>query len=150
MLAVNLTGTFLCTRQVIPAMLAAGGGRVVNLASVAGLRGYKTMAAYCAAKHGVVGLTRALALETAKHGVTVNAVCPGYTADTSMVDSAVHNVAEGLGKTPAEARAMLERLNPRGTLIAPREVANAVGWLLSPDAGAITGQAIVVAGGEVM
>ena len=150
MLAVNLTGTFLCTRQVIPAMLAAGSGRVVNLASVAGLRGYKTMAAYCAAKHGVVGLTRALALETAKHGVTVNAVCPGYTADTSMVDAAVHNVAEGLGKTPAEARAMLERLNPRGTLIAPREVANAVGWLLSPDAGAITGQAIVVAGGEVM
>ena len=149
MLAVNLTGTFLCTQQALPAMLAARAGRVVNVASVAGLRGYKTMTAYCAAKHGVVGLTRALALETAKHGVTVNAVCPGYT-DTAMADAAIRNISESLGKTRDEARAMLERLNPRGTLIEPREVANAVAWLLSPDAGAITGQAIVVAGGEVM
>jgi len=150
MLAVNLTGTFLCTQQALPAMLASGAGRVVNVASVAGLRGYKTMAAYCASKHGVVGLTRALAAEAAKHGVTVNAVCPGYTADTGMVDAAVRNVSAAFGQSPDEARTTLERLSPRGSLVEPREVANAVGWLLSPDAAAITGQAIVVAGGEVM
>ena len=148
MLAVNLTGTFLCTQHVLPAMLAARAGRIVNVASTAGLRGYKTMAAYCAAKHGVVGLTRALALDAARHGVTVNAVCPGYT-DTDITDAAVENLVAALGKTAAEARAMLVRTIPRGVLTTPDEIAGAVAWLCGPDAGAVTGTALPVAGGEV-
>lgn len=147
MLAVNLTGTFLCTQRVLPAMVAARAGRVVNVASTAGVRGYNRMAAYCAAKHGVVGLTRAAAAELAKHGITVNAVCPGYT-DTDMARSGIDNVARALGKTTADARAMLERTLPRGTLIEPEEVASAVGWLCSPGAAGISGQAIVMNGGD--
>ena len=148
MLAVNLTGTYLCSTQVLPAMLAAGDGRIVNIASTAGLRGYKTMTAYCAAKHGVIGLTRALALETAKYGVTVNAVCPGYT-DTDLTDSAVSNVVNVFGKTPEEARAMLVRINPRGVMTTPAEVAAAVAWLCAPESSAVTGISLPVAGGEV-
>ena len=148
MLAVNLTGTFLCTREVIPAMTAARWGRVVNIASTAGLRGYPKTAAYTAAKHGVVGLTRALALETAKLGITVNAVCPGYT-DTDMAAAAVSNLVRELGKTEEEARKMITRVNPLGRLIDPAEVAAAVGWLCSPAASGVTGQALAVAGGEV-
>ena len=148
MLAVNLTGTYLCTQRVLPGMLAAQQGRIVNVASTAGLRGYKTMSAYCAAKHGVIGLTRALALETAKHGVTVNAVCPGYT-DTDLTDTAVSNVVNALGKTPEEARAMLVKIIPRGVMTTPAEVASAVSWLCSPAAAAVTGVALPVAGGEV-
>ena len=147
MIGVNLTGTFLCTAAVVPAMLDAGWGRVVNIASTAGLRGYKTMTAYCASKHGVVGFTRALAAETARHGVTVNAVCPGYT-DTDMSDRAIANLVAALGKSPDEARAMLIRSIPRGQLTTPQEVASAVVWLCSPDAGAVTGIALPVAGGE--
>ena len=148
MIGVNLTGMFLCTQQVLPAMLAAGDGRIVNIASTAGLRGYKTMTAYCAAKHGVIGFTRALALETAKHGVTVNAVCPGYT-DTDLTDTAVSNVVSALGKTPEEARAMLVRIIPRGVMTTPAEVAAAVVWLCAPESRAITGIALPIAGGEV-
>lgn len=148
MLAVNLTATFLCTQQVLPAMLAAGAGRVVNVASTAGLKGYSRMAAYCAAKHGVVGLTRALARETAKHGVTVNAVCPGYT-DTHMARRAVSDLAHARNVSPEEALTMITRVNPRGTLMQPDEIASAVAWLCSPSAAAVTGQAIAVAGGEV-
>lgn len=149
MLAVNLTGAFLCTREVLPAMLAASDGRIVNVASTAGLRGYSRMAAYCAAKHGLIGLTRALAVETAKHGVTVNAVCPAYT-DTDMAKRAVDNLVAARGITPEEALQMLTRANPRGTLIRPDEVAAAVGWLCSPEASAITGLSVPVAAGEVM
>lgn len=148
MLGVNLSGVFHCTQQVLPGMVAAGAGRVVNVASTAGLRGYAKTAAYCAAKHGVVGLTRALALETARKGVTVNAVCPGYT-DTDMARAAVDNLVNALGKTPDEALGMITRVIPRGTLILPEEVASAVGWLCSPGASGITGQAVVVAGGEL-
>ncbi len=148
MIGVNLTGTFLCTARVVPSMVAAGNGRIVNIASTAGLRGYKTMTAYCAAKHGVIGLTRALALETAKAGVTVNAVCPGYT-DTELTDSAVANIVNAFGKTPAEARAMLVGIIPRGVMTTPDEVAAAVAWLCAPSSGAITGIALPVAGGEV-
>jgi NAD(P)-dependent dehydrogenase (short-subunit alcohol dehydrogenase family) len=147
---VNLTGTFLCTQQVLPAMIAAGSGRIINLASTAGLKGYANVAAYCASKHGVIGLTRALAAETAKTGVTVNAVCPGYTDDTDMFSAAIDNVMRITGKSAGDARAMLAKQSPRGTLITPQEVAGAVLWLCSPGASAITGQAIAVAAGEVM
>jgi len=149
MLAVNLTGTFLCTQQVLPAMLAARAGRVVNIASTAGLKGYGRMTAYCASKHGVIGLTRALAQETAKFGVTVNTVCPGYTEDTSLVNKAVENLSGGRGVSHEEALKMITRLNPRGTLIRPEEVAGAVGWLCSAEASGVNGQAIAVSGGEI-
>lgn len=148
MIAVNLTGTFLCTQQVLPAMLAAGAGRIVNIASTAGLKGYSHTAAYCAAKHGVVGMTRALAMETAKRGITVNAVCPGYT-DTDMAAAAIQNLVDA-GRTEDDARKAITRVMPIGRLIRPEEVAAAVLWLCSEDAAAVTGQAIAVAGGEVM
>jgi NAD(P)-dependent dehydrogenase (short-subunit alcohol dehydrogenase family) len=148
MLAVNLTGTYSCTMQVLPAMLAAADGRIVNVASTAGLRGYKMMTAYCAAKHGVVGYTRALAQETAKHGVTVNAVCPGYT-DTDLTESAVANLVAAFGTSPEAARARLVRIIPRGIMTSTAEVAAAVLWLCAPSSAAITGIALPVAGGEV-
>src|SRR5262245_56214579 len=110
MLAVNLTGVFLCTREVLPEMATRGTGRIVNVASTAGLVGYAYVAAYCAAKHGVVGLTRATALECAKKGVTVNAVCPGYT-ETDMVGAAVANIIAKTGKTESEVRAALVASN---------------------------------------
>lgn len=149
MLEVNLTGTFLCTRAALPGMLAAGWGRIVNVASTAGLTGYGYVSAYCAAKHGVVGLTRALALELASSGVTVNAVCPGYT-DTDIVRDAVANIVRKTGRDEAQARAELASRNPQGRLVAPEEVADTVAWLCGPGASAITGQAIAVAGGEVL
>jgi anthraniloyl-CoA monooxygenase len=149
MLGVNLTGTYLCCRQVMPGMLESGYGRVVNIASTAGLTGYAYVTAYCAAKHGVIGLTRALALEVARCNVTVNAVCPGYT-DTDLLDEAVANIVRTTGKTEEEARAALLRRNPQQRLMRPEEVANATLWLCLPGAEAITGQAIAVAGGEVL
>lgn len=148
MIALNLTSTFACTARVLPAMLARGHGRIVNVASTAGLRGYKTMTAYCAAKHGVVGFTRALAQETAKKGVTVNAVCPGYT-DTDLAQKGVRNLMDGLGKTEEEALAMLIRPIPRGQLTSVDEVADAIVWLCGHGAAAVTGIALPVAGGEV-
>lgn len=148
MIAVNLTGAFLCTQQVMPTMLLANAGRIINIASTAGLKGYSTITAYCASKHGLVGLTRALAAETAKTRITVNAVCPGYT-DTEMSQAGIRALMEA-GKSEDEARNLIARTIPRGTMITPAEVANAVAWLCSPGASAITGQAIVVAAGEVM
>jgi NAD(P)-dependent dehydrogenase (short-subunit alcohol dehydrogenase family) len=150
LLRVNLTGPFLCSRAVVPGMIAAGWGRIVNVASTAALKGYARTTAYCASKHGVVGLTRALALEMAKAGVTVNAVCPGYTDDTDMLEAAIDNVSRATGRSSDDARAVLARLSPRGTFVTPAEVADAVVWLCSPGASAITGQAIPVAAGEVM
>jgi NAD(P)-dependent dehydrogenase (short-subunit alcohol dehydrogenase family) len=149
MLRVNLTGTFLCTRAALPALLAAPAGRVVNIASTAGLTGYPYVAAYCAAKHGVVGLTRALAAELAATRVTVNAVCPGYT-DTDIVAEAVAVIAAKTGRGEDSARAALTARNPQGRLVTPDEVAAAVAWLARADAQAVTGQALPVAGGEVM
>lgn len=148
MIAVNLTGTFLCTQQVLPAMQAAREGRIINIASTAGLKGYSHVAAYCAAKHGVVGLTRALAMETAKQGITVNAVCPGYT-DTDMARAAIDTLVQA-GRSEDDARKAITRVMPIGRLIRPEEVASAVGWLCAPEAAAVTGQCIGVAGGEVM
>ena len=149
MMAVNLDGTFHCTHAALPDMLAAGWGRVVNIASIAGLIGQPYVTAYCASKHGVIGLTRALALEVAAKGVTVNAVCPGFT-DTDMAKDAVANIAAKTGRTPEQARAELAARNPQKRLIRPEEVANAVAWLCLPGSEAVTGQAITVAGGEVM
>ena len=130
-------------------MLAAGWGRIVNIASTAGLIGYAYVSAYCAAKHGVIGLTRSLALEVATKGVTVNAVCPGFT-DTDIVKDAVANIVAKTGRTPEQAQAELASRNPQKRLVQPEEVANAVAWLCLPGSDAITGQAISVAGGEVM
>ena len=145
---VNVTGTLLCIQQVLPAMLAAQSGRIVTVASTAALRGYSRMSAYSASKHAVLGLTRSLAAETARRGITVNAVCPGYT-DTEMAEMAAHNLVNGRGMSPEDARAAIARTNARGTLITPEEVAFTVGWLCSPEASGISGSAIVVAGGDV-
>jgi NAD(P)-dependent dehydrogenase (short-subunit alcohol dehydrogenase family) len=149
-LRVNLTGPMLCIQQVLPAMIAARSGRIVNIASTAGLKGYARVATYCASKHGLVGLTRAVAAETARDGVTVNAVCPGYVADTDIVRAAVENVSRTTGRSPEDALAVLARFSPRGDLITPQEVAATVVWLCSPAASAITGQAVAVAAGELM
>lgn len=149
MIAVNLGGTFNCTSAALPGMQAARWGRIVNVASTAGLVGYAYVSAYCAAKHGVIGYTRALALEVAKQGITVNAVCPGYT-DTPLLGGAVDNIVAKTGRSSDDAKATLAASNPQGRLIQPEDVARAVGWLCQPGAEAIHGQAIPVAGGEVM
>ncbi|MCG8271796.1 SDR family oxidoreductase [Aquamicrobium sp. NLF2-7] len=147
--AINLTGTYLVTRVLLPSLRKAGAARIINIASTAGMTGYAYVSAYCAAKHGVVGLTRSLALELARTGITVNAVCPGFT-DTPLLDAAVDNITGKTGRSADEARAALARANPQGRLVTPQEVADAVLWLSGEGAGAITGQAIAVAGGEVM
>jgi NAD(P)-dependent dehydrogenase (short-subunit alcohol dehydrogenase family) len=148
MMSVNLDGVFHCIQAALPGMLNAGWGRIVNVASTAGLIGYGYVAAYCAAKHGVVGLTRALALELAAKDITVNAVCPGYT-ETDLFEEAVANIAAKTGRAPEEARAELVSRNPQRRLVKPEEVANAVAWLCLPGSEAVTGQAIAVAGGEM-
>ena len=148
MLDVNLTGAYHCTRAVLPAMLAANWGRIVSVSSTAGLRGYAYCTAYCAAKHGLVGFTRALALEVAKTGITVNAVCPGFT-DTGVVRDAVRAITEQSARSESEARQTLISFNPQQRFVEPEEVANAVLWLCSPGSGSMNGQSIVVAGGEV-
>lgn len=145
----NLTGAFRCIHRVLPAMLEAGYGRVVNIASTAGLIPYRYSAAYCAAKHGLLGLTRALALELGHTGITFNAVCPGFT-DTDMVSNAIDTIVEKTGRSAAEALAALIAANPQKRLIQPDEVARVVGWLCLPGSSAINGQAIPIAGGEVM
>jgi NAD(P)-dependent dehydrogenase (short-subunit alcohol dehydrogenase family) len=149
MLDVNLSGAYRCIQAALPGMLDAGWGRIVNVASTAGLTGYRYVAAYCAAKHGLVGLTRALALELAAKGITVNAVCPGYT-ETDIVQEAVANIARKTGRSEEQARAELAAGNPQGRLVRPEEVAHAVAMLCMPDAAAMNGQSIAVAGGEVM
>jgi NAD(P)-dependent dehydrogenase (short-subunit alcohol dehydrogenase family) len=149
MLAVNLTGTFLCTRACLPDMIARGHGRIVNIASVAGLTGHPYISAYCASKHGVIGLTRALASELAPKDITVNAVCPGYT-DTDMVRAAVANIRAKTGRSEAEAIAAVTERNPQRRLVSPAEIAATVLWLVLPGAESVTGQSITLAGGEIM
>ena len=149
MLGVNLTGTLVCTQAVLPGMVARGWGRVVNVASTAGQVGYAYVSAYCAAKHGVIGLTRSLALEMARKGVTVNAVCPGYT-ETDIVRESIERVVAKTGRSAEEARAEFVKSNPQGRLVQPEQVADAVVWLCGDGASAVTGQSISVAGGEVM
>jgi NAD(P)-dependent dehydrogenase (short-subunit alcohol dehydrogenase family) len=148
MIAVNLTGTFHCSQAALPQMLELGWGRIVNIASTAGQRGYAYVSAYTAAKHGVVGLTRALALEVARKNITVNAVCPGYT-DTDILRASIANVAARTGRTDEQARAEFAAGNPQGRIVQPAEVASAVLWLCSQGASAMNGQSISVSGGEV-
>lgn len=147
-LAVNLTGTYLSTRQAAPDMLAAGFGRIVNIASTAGLRGAAYISAYATSKHAVIGLTRSLALEYASRNITVNAVCPGYV-DTDIVKEAIANIKHKTGRSDGEALAALVASNPQRRLVEPREVADTVMWLCRPGAESVNGQSIVLAGGEV-
>lgn len=149
MIEVNLEGAFHCIHAVLPAMLESKWGRIVNVASTAGLMGYRYVSAYCAAKHGLVGLTRSLAVEVATQGVTVNAVCPGYT-ETEILERTIEGIVAKTGRTQEQAREMLSAQNPQKKFIQPEEVANAVAWLCLPGSEAITGQSIAVAGGEVM
>ncbi len=146
--AVNVTGAWRCLRQVVPGMISRGEGRIIQVASTAGLKGYSGVAAYVSSKHALIGLTRAMALELGPSGITVNAVCPGYT-ETDMAREAIDNLVRVRGLSPEEARAKLARHNPSGRLVAPQEVASVVGWLCLPESGSITGQAIAVAGGEI-
>jgi NAD(P)-dependent dehydrogenase (short-subunit alcohol dehydrogenase family) len=147
MIAVNLSGVYNCTRAAIGAMVEAGSGRIVNIASTAALKGYAYVSAYCAAKHGVIGLTRALALEYATKGITVNAVCPGYT-NTEIVENAIDKIVAATKRSPDEALAEMVKVNPQQRLVEPEEVADTVMWICRQDS--ITGQSIAVAGGEVM
>jgi len=149
MLAVNLSGTYYGIQAVLPEMIKNDYGRIVNIASTAGLTGYAYVAAYCAAKHGVVGLTRAVAREVATRNITVNAVCPGYT-DTDIVHDAARKIAAVTRRSETEAVQAMTKTNPQGRLVQPDEVANAVAWLCMPGSESVTGQSIVVAGGELM
>lgn len=144
---VNLMGAVAVTQAALPAMLEAGFGRVVHVASTAALKGYPYVTAYVAAKHGLLGLVRALAQEVAAKGVTVNAVCPGFT-DTDIVAESVARIVAKTGRSEAEARAELAKHNPQKRLVKPEEVAAAVLLLCTPGAAAINGQAIAVDGGE--
>ena len=148
-MAVNLDALLHCCQVALPDLLAAESARIVTIASTAALKGYAYTAAYVAAKHGALGLTRALAAEYARTNLTVNAVCPGF-ADTEMVADAIANIQGRTGRSEAEARAELAKFNPQGRLVDPDEVANAVLWLCLPESRSINGQAIAVAGGEVM
>jgi NAD(P)-dependent dehydrogenase (short-subunit alcohol dehydrogenase family) len=148
-LNIDLTSAFLCIQQVLKPMMTSGFGRIVNVSSTSGLTGCAYVVAYCAAKHGLIGLTRALAMEVAKSGVTVNAVCPGFT-DTDIVTRSVDNIVKKTGRTAEQALGELVAHNPQGRLIQPQEVADAVGWLCLPGSRSMTGQSIAVAGGELM
>jgi NAD(P)-dependent dehydrogenase (short-subunit alcohol dehydrogenase family) len=148
MLAVNLLSAVTACQTVLPDMRAKNFGRIVNIASTAGLKGYAYTTAYVAAKHALVGFTRALALETVRDGITVNAVCPGFT-DTDMVTRAVVTIAAAGKRSQQEAREKLAAGNPAGRLVRPEEVAEAVAFLCRTEASAMTGQAIAVACGEV-
>jgi len=147
MLDVHLLGPVVAARALLPGMVARKFGRIINVASTAALKGYPYTSAYGAAKHGLLGLTRALATELASTGVTVNAVCPGFT-DTDMARASIETIVAKTGRTPEAARAELTRTNPMGRMIAPEEVADAVCFLARRESGAITGTAITVAGGE--
>lgn len=146
---VNVLGAVLCSQQVLPKMVEHKWGRIVNIASTAGLKGYTRLSAYTASKHALVGMTRALALETATSGVTVNAVCPTYT-ETDMTAEGIKSISERLQTTAEEARKQLTKQIPQGEMAKPEEVAASVLWLCSAEAASVTGIALPIAGGEVM
>lgn len=148
MLALNLEAPAEAARLVLPGMLTRRRGRIVNVASTAGLKGYPYVSAYVAAKHGLVGLTRALALEVAAKGVTVNAVCPGFT-ETELVAKSIVAITAKTGRSEEEARAALAASNPQGRLITPDEVAQTIVWLCGDGASGVNGAALPVAGGEL-
>jgi 3-hydroxybutyrate dehydrogenase len=148
-IAVNLKGTYLCTRAAADEMVARASGRIINIASIAGRVGFAYTSAYCASKHGVLGFTRAVALELARKGVTVNAICPGWV-DTEMTASSIERIVRTTGRSPEDARRTLEAMSPQQRLIRPEEVAAVAVFLASDAAAGITGQAIDVDGGEVM
>jgi NAD(P)-dependent dehydrogenase (short-subunit alcohol dehydrogenase family) len=148
-LAVNLDGTFYCTRAALPSMIERGWGRIINIASIAGKTGAPYIAAYAASKHGVLGLTRSVALETASKGVTVNAICPGYV-DTDMTTHAVEQIEAKTGRTAADALDAIRRMSPQNRLVTPEEVAALALLLASEDGRGINGQAINVDGGSVL
>ncbi len=149
MIAVNMTAAFMVTREIVPQMAKNEFGRIINIASTASLKGYAYVSAYVAAKHGLLGMTRALALELAASKITVNALCPGFT-DTGLVERSIENIVEKTGMDAAQARGQLTATNPQGRLVTPQEVANAAIWLCSEGAASVTGQAITLAGGEIM
>jgi NAD(P)-dependent dehydrogenase (short-subunit alcohol dehydrogenase family) len=148
-LAVNLSGPFFCLREALPEMAERGWGRVVHVASIAGKVAQPYIAAYAASKHGLLGLTKVAALETALEGVTVNAVCPGYV-DTAMTDGGVARIAAKTGLAASEVRRRLEEMSPQKRMVSAEEVATLVLFLCGEEAGGITGQALNVDGGTVM
>lgn len=148
MFALNVESAIETTRTCLPGMIAGGFGRIVNVASTAGLKGYAYASAYVTAKHALVGLTRALAVEVVKTGVTVNALCPGYT-DTDLVAESVARIVGKTGRSEAEAREHFTGQTPLGRLVRPEEVADAALWLCGENAAAVTGQCIAIAGGEI-
>ena len=148
-LAINLSGTFYCTRAALPAMLEKGWGRVINIASIAAKAGAPYIAAYAASKHGVLGLTRSVALEVATSGVTVNAICPGYV-DTEMVERGVERITKRTGRSVEEALDTLKRMSPQNRLVTPEEVASMALLLASEEGRGINGQGINIDGGTVL
>ena len=148
MLAVNLTGAFLCAKAGIPAMIERGWGRFIVVASTSALKGYAYTGAYTSSKHGALGLVRTLAIELAKTGVTANAVCPGFT-ETELLGRSVETIVATTGMDHEQARAALLASNPMERAVTPAEVAAAVSWLAGDEAGSTNGQAIVIDGGEL-